>query len=71
MTLVVIKGKHQVTIPVEIRAGLNLEIGDFLEAKVEENKITLTPMKVVDRGPASLKASADLPALSSVPLRAS
>ncbi len=49
MSLVRIKGKYQITIPVELREEIDLEIGDLLEAKVEDNKITFTPKKVVDR----------------------
>ena len=49
MSLVRIKGKYQVTIPVELREEIDLEIGDLLEATLEENKITFVPKKVVDK----------------------
>ncbi len=49
MPLVKIKSKYQITIPVELREKINLEIGDLLEAKVENNKITFSPKQVVDR----------------------
>jgi len=49
MPLVKIKGKYQITIPAELREKIDLEVGDLLEANVEDNKITFTPKKVVDR----------------------
>ena len=67
MSLVRIKDKYQITIPLELREKLGLEMGDFLEASIEDNKITFTPKKMVDReiastpGPVSA-ASSPLPA---------
>jgi bifunctional DNA-binding transcriptional regulator/antitoxin component of YhaV-PrlF toxin-antitoxin module len=47
--LVKVKGKYQVTLPVSVRLKMGVLVGDLLEAKVEKDKITLTPKRVVDR----------------------
>ncbi len=49
MALVRIKTKYQVTLPTSVRKKVRLAVGDFLEAKVEGNKITLTPKRAIDR----------------------
>jgi AbrB family looped-hinge helix DNA binding protein len=49
MSLVKLKGKGQMTLPVDIREQLSLGEGDLLEANIEEGKIVLTPKTVVDR----------------------
>jgi AbrB family looped-hinge helix DNA binding protein len=49
MSIVKVKTKGQVTLPTAIRERAGLNIGDLLEAKVEEGKITLTPKTLVDR----------------------
>jgi AbrB family looped-hinge helix DNA binding protein len=49
MAIVKVKTKGQVTLPTAIRERAGLSIGDLLEAKVEEGKITLTPKTLVDR----------------------
>lgn len=49
MPLVKVKEKFQVTLPTEVREKAGVAIGDVLEAKVQGNKITLTPKVVVDR----------------------
>lgn len=49
MTLVKVKGKYQVTLPTEVREKAGVAVGDFLEAKVQGKRITLTPKVVVDR----------------------
>lgn len=49
MALVKIKEKYQVTLPAALREKAGLEVGDLLDAKVEGNKITLTPKSVLDR----------------------
>lgn len=49
MPLVKLKGKGQVTIPADIRASLNLEEGDLLEAELEGGRIVLIPKVLVDR----------------------
>lgn len=41
--------KHQVTIPAEIFKELQLEIGDFLAAKVKESEIVLRPKKLISK----------------------
>lgn len=47
--LVTVKTKYQVTLPTSIRRKADVSIGDILEAKVEGNKITLTPKGLIDR----------------------
>ena len=47
--LVKIKGKYQVTLPAAVRVKAGVSIGDLLEAKVEKDKITLTPKRLIDR----------------------
>jgi AbrB family looped-hinge helix DNA binding protein len=49
MSLVRVKRKHQVTIPVSVRDELALDEGDFLDVQVEGNRIVLTPQVVLDR----------------------
>lgn len=49
MSLVKVKTKGQVTIPTRLRKQAGLDIGDFLEAKLERGKITLTPKSLIDR----------------------
>jgi len=49
MPLVKVKPKYQIVIPQELRRKAGLEVGDLLEAKVEQGKITFTPKSVVDR----------------------
>jgi len=44
-----IRPKRQVTIPKEIFDQLHLEIGDFIEARVEEGKIVMIPKKLVTK----------------------
>ena len=52
MSLVQIKNKAQVTLPAKIRKELGLEVGDYLEAEIEERSIKLKPVKVVDKSEA-------------------
>ncbi len=47
--LVKVKTKYQVTLPASVRKKVRLAVGDLLEAKVENNKITLTPKSAIDR----------------------
>ena len=56
MPLVKVKPKFQVTIPPAVRQELGLEVGDFLEARVQAHRLVLTPKAVVDKG---LKESLD------------
>ena len=48
-SLVRIKGKYQVTLPTQVRKLARLRVGDLLEAKVEGNKVSLTPVSIVER----------------------
>jgi AbrB family looped-hinge helix DNA binding protein len=41
--------KHQITIPKDIFETLNLEVGDFLEAGIEDNTIVLVPKKLIPK----------------------
>ena len=49
MDIVAVKNKFQIVLPQHIRKQIPLEIGDLLEAAVEDGKITLTPKSLVDR----------------------
>jgi AbrB family looped-hinge helix DNA binding protein len=49
MELVTIKNKFQIVIPHSIRTRARLEVGDLLEAGIENGKITFTPKFVIDR----------------------
>ena len=49
MALVKVKEKYQVTLPAEVREKVGVAVGDFLEAKVQGKRITLTPKRVIDR----------------------
>jgi len=49
MAVVKVKDKFQVTLPASLRKRAGVEIGDFLEARVERGRITLTPKSLVDR----------------------
>ena len=49
MDIVSVKNKFQIVIPQHIRKQVHVEIGDFLEAGVEDGKITFTPKRLIDR----------------------
>ena len=49
LPLVKVKEKFQITLPVELRKALRLDVGDILEATVERNTIVLKPKAVIDR----------------------
>lgn len=49
VSLVRVKEKYQVTLPAAVRAKTGVAVGDFLEAKVQGKKITLTPKRVIAR----------------------
>lgn len=51
MELVTVKTKFQVVIPQSIRKQVRLDIGDLLEASLENGKIVFTPKTVIDRHP--------------------
>lgn len=47
--MVKVKDKYQVTLPASVRQKAGVAVGDFLEAKVQGKRITLTPKRVIDR----------------------
>jgi AbrB family looped-hinge helix DNA binding protein len=49
MDIVTVKTKFQIVIPQHIREQVHVEIGDALEANVEDGKITFTPKSLIDR----------------------
>ena len=49
MEIVTVKTKFQIVIPQHIRKQVPVEIGDVLEASVQDGKITFTPKSLVDR----------------------
>lgn len=49
MALIRVKTKYQLTLPTVVHEKAGVSIGDVLEAKVENGKITLTPKSLVDR----------------------
>lgn len=52
MPLTKISPKHQVTIPKKVFESLNLEVGDLLDAQVDNGKIVLTPKRIAEKAPA-------------------
>ena len=52
MALVRMLRGGQVTLPAEARKALNLNAGDYLDLEVEDGKLTLRPVAVVDRAEA-------------------
>jgi AbrB family looped-hinge helix DNA binding protein len=49
MDIVTVKNKFQIVIPQHVREQVHIEIGDILEAGVEDGKITFTPKSLIDR----------------------
>jgi AbrB family looped-hinge helix DNA binding protein len=49
MDIVTVKNKFQIVIPQHVREQVHIEIGDLLEAGVEDGKITFTPKSLIDR----------------------
>ncbi len=49
MPLVKVKTNYQVTLPGALRRQVRVNVGDLLEAKVENGKITLAPKSLIDR----------------------
>src|ERR1700756_3186211 len=49
MDIVTVKNKFQIVVPQHVREQVHIEIGDFLEAGVEDGKITFTPKTLIDR----------------------
>jgi len=69
MSIVKVKDKYQVTIPMAVREQAGIEIGDIMEAKAEKGKITLTPKSLLDKrlalGLADIKAGRVSPTFNS------
>jgi AbrB family looped-hinge helix DNA binding protein len=49
MELVTVKTKFQIVIPQSIREKMHMDIGDLLEASLENGKIIFTPKAVIDK----------------------
>jgi AbrB family looped-hinge helix DNA binding protein len=49
MALVRIRRLAQLTLPAEVRRALNVEEGDYLEAKIVKDGVLLKPVAVVER----------------------
>ncbi|MBV8818693.1 MAG: AbrB/MazE/SpoVT family DNA-binding domain-containing protein [Acidobacteriaceae bacterium] len=49
MDIVTVKNKFQIVIPQHVRELARIEVGDLLEAGVENGKIVFTPKSLVDR----------------------
>ena len=49
MPLVQVKSKAQVTLPIALRKRLHIKEGDYLEAEIEHNKITLVPQILIEK----------------------
>ena len=43
----------QVTIPAALRRAAGIEIGDYLEVRLEEDRLVLLPKQVIDKSQAS------------------
>lgn len=49
MPLVKVKRFAQVTIPTEIRKKANIEEGDIVDVKYEDNRIVIIPKRITDK----------------------
>jgi len=49
MDIVTVKTRFQIVIPQRIRRQTGVDIGDLLEASVEDGNITFTPKTLIDR----------------------
>jgi len=49
MSVVKVMKRRQVVIPKELFDKLHLEVGDYLEVKLDEGKLVYVPKKLVDR----------------------
>jgi AbrB family looped-hinge helix DNA binding protein len=49
MDIVTVKNKFQIVIPRHVRELVRIEIGDLLQADVENGKIVFTPKSLIDR----------------------
>ncbi len=52
VTLTKVTRNGQVTLPVSVRRALQVEEGDYVEVRVTEDSIVLTPKKLVDKSQA-------------------
>jgi len=50
-TLVQVRQKAQITLPQKIRRVLGIQEGDYLEAKLENNRLVLRPKIILDELP--------------------
>jgi AbrB family looped-hinge helix DNA binding protein len=48
MDIVTVKTRFQIVIPQRIRRQTGVDVGDLLEARVEDGKITFTPKTLID-----------------------
>jgi len=48
-TITRIGPKHQVTIPREVFEGLRLDVGEYLEVGIKDNRIFMTPQKLISK----------------------
>jgi AbrB family looped-hinge helix DNA binding protein len=51
MSLVRVKTKAQITLPLGIRQALGIEEGDYLQVAVQGNKVVLTPQALLAKLP--------------------
>jgi len=49
MKIIQIQKKNQLTLPADIRKKLQLKERDFLAIEIEDNRIILTPQKIISR----------------------
>ena len=49
MELVKVRNKAQITLPSKIRKALAINVGDYLEADIQDNRVVLTPQVVMDK----------------------
>ena len=52
VTLVKLTRNGQITLPAQARRALHVEEGDYVEVRVTEDNIVLTPKKLVDKSQA-------------------
>jgi bifunctional DNA-binding transcriptional regulator/antitoxin component of YhaV-PrlF toxin-antitoxin module len=51
-TLIKIEDRFQITLPPEVLQALNVDVGDYLEAKIVEDSILLKPAFMVEQAKA-------------------
>lgn len=47
-----LRDRSQITLPVEIVKKLNIKTGDSLEVRIEDDRIVVTPVLIIDRSQA-------------------